>query len=57
MKLSQYPLKTYKDTPAEAELTSHRLMLRSGLIKKASLWFIHMDAFGSQSLKKNRKYS
>ena len=34
MELSKYPLRTYKDTPSDAELISHRLMLRSGLIKK-----------------------
>ena len=34
MELSKYPLRTYKDTPSDAELISHRLMLRSVLIKK-----------------------
>ena len=34
MELSKYPLKTYKDTPSDAELVSHQLMLRAGLIKK-----------------------
>jgi prolyl-tRNA synthetase len=34
MKLSQYYLPTYKETPQEAELSSHRLMLRAGLIQR-----------------------
>jgi len=34
MQLSKYPLITYKETPVDAELTSHQLMLRAGLIKK-----------------------
>ena len=34
MQLSKYPLITYKETPSDAELVSHQLMLRAGLIKK-----------------------
>ncbi len=34
MKLSQYYLPTYKETPQEAELPSHQLMLRAGLIQR-----------------------
>src|SRR3984893_12839368 len=34
MRLSQYFLPTLKEAPAEAELVSHRLMLRAGLIKR-----------------------
>ena len=33
MRLSRYPLATLKETPAGAELASHRLMLRAGLIR------------------------
>jgi len=44
MELSKYPLKTYKDTPSDAELVSHQLMLRAGLIKKTGLWSLYMDA-------------
>ena len=29
MQLSKYPLITYKETPVDAELTSHQLMLQS----------------------------
>jgi len=34
MRVSQFFISTYKEAPAEAELTSHRLMMRAGLIKK-----------------------
>src|SRR5579864_4209548 len=34
MKLSQYPINTMKETPAEAEVVSHQLMLRAGLIRR-----------------------
>ena len=34
MRTSQFPLQTLKETPADAEIPSHRLMLRAGLIRK-----------------------
>ena len=34
MRVSQFFLSTLKEAPAEAELVSHRLMLRAGLIRK-----------------------
>ena len=34
MKLSQYPVNTLKETPAEAEVVSHQLMLRAGLVRR-----------------------
>ncbi len=34
MKLSQFPLSTLKETPSDAEITSHQLMLRAGLVRK-----------------------
>lgn len=34
MRTSQYLLSTQKETPAEAEVISHQLMLRAGLIRK-----------------------
>ena len=36
MRASQFLLKTTKDDPAEAEIVSQRLMLRSGMIKKVA---------------------
>jgi prolyl-tRNA synthetase len=34
MRTTQFLLTTYKETPAEAEIISHKLMLRSGMIRK-----------------------
>jgi len=34
MRWSQYPVNTTKETPADAEVVSHQLMLRAGLIRK-----------------------
>ena len=34
MYLSKFPLNTLKETPADAEVVSHRLMLRAGLIRR-----------------------
>jgi prolyl-tRNA synthetase len=36
MRISQYLLATLKETPAEADVISHRLMLRAGMIRKLS---------------------
>jgi prolyl-tRNA synthetase len=34
MRTSNFPLQTLKEVPADAEIASHRLMLRAGLIRK-----------------------
>ena len=34
MYLSQLPLTTFKETPTDAEIVSHQLMLRAGLIRR-----------------------
>ena len=34
MRVSRYPLSTIKETPADAEVISHQLMLRAGLIRR-----------------------
>jgi prolyl-tRNA synthetase len=36
MRLSRYFLPTLRETPKEAEIVSHRLMLRAGLIRQQS---------------------
>ena len=36
MRISQFPLNTLKETPADAEVISHQLMLRAGMIRKLS---------------------
>ena len=34
MRVSQFPLSTLKESPADAELVSHQLMLRAGMIRR-----------------------
>ncbi len=34
MRLTDFPLRTFKEVPAEAEVISHQLMLRAGLIRR-----------------------
>jgi prolyl-tRNA synthetase len=34
MYLSQHPVTTFKETPADAEVVSHQLMLRAGLVRR-----------------------
>ena len=36
MRLSTYPLPNMKEVPAEAEVVSHQLMLRAGLIRRVA---------------------
>jgi len=36
MRLSQYPITTTKETPAEAEVLSHQLMLRAGMVRRVA---------------------
>lgn len=36
MRLSRLPLNTFREVPAEAEIVSHQLMLRAGLIRRLS---------------------
>ena len=52
MQLSKYPLITYKETPANAELTSHQLMLRAGLIKKLASGLFSWMPIGLKVLRK-----
>ena len=52
MQLSKYPLITYKETPVDAELTSHQLMLRAGLIKKLAPGLFSWMPIGLKVLRK-----
>ena len=52
MQLSKYPLVTYKETPADAELISHQLMLRAGLIKKLASGLFSWMPMGLRVLRK-----
>ncbi len=46
MRVSQFFISTLKEAPAEAELVSHKLMLRAGLIKRLAQRPLHLDAAG-----------
>ena len=52
MKFSNYFLPTLKDIPAEAEIISHQLMLRSGMIKQSSAGIYSWLPLGLKVLKK-----
>jgi prolyl-tRNA synthetase len=34
MRVSEFPLSTLKETPSDAEVISHQLMLRAGMIQR-----------------------
>lgn len=52
MRLSRYFLPTLKDTPREAEVASHRLMLRAGMIQQASAGIYSWLPLGFRVMKK-----
>src|SRR5437879_2771239 len=52
MRLSQYPINTLKETPAEAEVLSHQLMLRSGLIRRLAAGLYSWLPMGLRTLQK-----
>jgi prolyl-tRNA synthetase len=52
MRLSAYFLPTLKETPSEAEIVSHRLMLRAGLVRQASAGIYSWLPLGFRVLQK-----
>jgi prolyl-tRNA synthetase len=52
MRLTRYFLPTLKDTPREAEIVSHRLMLRAGMIQQASAGIYSWLPLGFTVMKK-----
>ncbi|MHB1871056.1 MAG: proline--tRNA ligase [Steroidobacteraceae bacterium] len=52
MRLSQYPIQTTKETPAEAEIVSHQLMLRAGLIRRLASGLYSWLPLGLRTLRK-----
>jgi len=52
MRLSQYPINTLKETPAEAEIVSHQLMLRAGLIRRLAAGLYSWLPLGLRVLQK-----
>ena len=52
MRTSQFPLQTVKETPADAEIASHRLMLRAGMIRKLAAGLYTWLPLGLRVLRK-----
>src|SRR5437016_4868328 len=52
MRLSRYFLPVLRETPKEAEIVSHQLMLRSGLVRQASAGIYSWLPLGFRVLKK-----
>jgi len=52
MRTSQFPLNTIKETPADAEIVSHKLMLRAGLIRKLAAGLYTWLPLGLRVLRK-----
>ena len=52
MRLSSYFLPTLKETPAEAQIVSHRLMLRAGMIRQSSAGIYSWLPLGFRVLKR-----
>ena len=52
MRLSQFHLRTAKETPADAEVVSHQLMLRAGMIRKLAAGLYTWTPLGLRVLRK-----
>jgi prolyl-tRNA synthetase len=52
MRLSQYPISTLKEVPGDAEVVSHQLMLRAGLIRRLAAGLYVWLPMGLRVLKK-----
>jgi prolyl-tRNA synthetase len=55
MRLSQFHLATVKEVPADAELTSHKLMLRAGMIRKLASGIYTWSPLGLRVLRNVEK--
>ncbi len=52
MRLSQYPILTLKEVPADAEVISHQLMLRTGMIRRLAAGLYVWLPMGLRTLRK-----
>jgi len=52
MRLSNLPLTTFKEVPAEAEVASHQLLLRAGLIRRLASGLFTWMPLGLRVLRK-----
>ncbi|KQY49798.1 proline--tRNA ligase [Lysobacter sp. Root494] len=55
MRLSRFHLHTSKETPAEAEIISHKLMLKAGMIRKLAAGLYTWSPLGLRVLRKVEK--
>ena len=55
MRASQYLIATQKETPADAEVISHQLMLRAGLIRRVAAGLYTWLPMGLKVLRKVEK--
>ncbi len=52
MRYTQYLLPTLKENPADAEVISHQLMMRAGMIRKVAAGIYNYMPFGLRSIRK-----
>jgi len=52
MRVSQFPISTLRETPADAEIISHQLMLKAGLIRRLASGLYTWAPFGLRVLRK-----
>ena len=52
MKVSRYPISTLRETPADAEIASHRLLLRAGFIRQVASGLYNWMPIGLRVLQK-----
>jgi prolyl-tRNA synthetase len=52
MRLSQFHLRTSKETPADAEIVSHKLMLKAGMLRKLAAGIYTWSPLGLRVLRK-----
>ncbi|MDO8938523.1 MAG: proline--tRNA ligase [Methylicorpusculum sp.] len=57
MRTSQFPLNTVKETPADAEIISHKLMIRAGLIRKLAAGLYSWLPLGLRVMRKVEQYT
>ncbi|NOX08490.1 MAG: proline--tRNA ligase [Gammaproteobacteria bacterium] len=52
MRVSQFPISTQKEIPADAEIISHKLMLRAGMVRKLAAGIYNWKPLGLRVLRK-----
>ncbi len=52
MRVSQFPISTLRETPADAEIISHQLMLKAGLIRRLASGLYTWAPYGLRILRK-----